>query len=96
MPIFPIFRPRQKMPPAHTFAKPTVTTGSFVHDGEAHAPVVEGFYNDFMTKSGDTSETDVGEYTLTIALTDTVNCQWEDGTTAAVELAWEITAEPTP
>ena len=89
MPIFPIFRPRQKMPPAHTFVKPTVT-GELTYTGASQQPTVSGFYSDFMSKSGETAKTTAGTYELVITLTDTDNCQWADGTTDPVTLEWTI------
>jgi len=60
----------------------------FVYTGEAIAPVVEGYDSDTMTKGGNTSRTNVGDYTLTV--TPKTGYCWEDGTTDAVSLDWEI------
>ena len=78
----------------HTFRVPEVT-GSYVYTGSEQAASITGYYDDFMTFTGDASGTDAGDYSLTFSLTDTVNCQWSDGTAAPKTVSWSI-ARATP
>lgn len=78
----------------HTFDVPTIT-GTYTYDGTSQTPSISGYYSDFMTESGDTSETNAGSYSITFALKDTENCQWRDGTTENKTVAWSI-AKATP
>lgn len=79
----------------HTFDVPTIP-GTYTYDGTAQTPTVTGFYSDFMTESGDTSETNAGSYSITFALKDTENCQWRDGTTENKTVAWSIAKAALP
>ena len=45
---------------------------------------------DYMVEGG-TRATDVGDYTVTVALKDKDNTKWSDGTTADLTLNWSIT-----
>ena len=82
---------------AHTFQIPTIS-GTYTYTGSSQTPTITGFYADFMSKTGNTSATSAGNYSITISLTDTTNCQWSDGTTAPITLSWSIAkaALPTP
>ena len=73
-------------------AKPTVSGSSFVWSGSAQGPVITGFDEDFMIKSGTESATGVGNYTVSISLSN--DCyEWSDHTTAPVSLNWAITVK---
>ncbi len=74
---------------AHTFAVP-VLNGSYTYNGAAQTPSFTGFYSDFMTRTGDTSATHAGGYSVTFSLTDTANCQWGDGTVTDKTVQWSI------
>lgn len=74
-----------------SFEKPTITSGAFTYNGSAKTPDVSSAFDSAnMTKGGDTSKTNAGDYTLTISLNDTDNNQWSDGSTAALSLPWTI------
>ena len=74
-----------------SFEKPTITSGAFTYNGSAKTPDVSSAFDSAnMTKGGDTSKTNAGNYTLTISLNDTDNNQWSDGSTAALSLSWTI------
>ena len=79
----------------HTFDVPTVS-GSYTYNGSAQTPTIAGYYSDFMTMTGDTSETNAGSYSVTIALKDTTNCEWRDTTTTAKTLSWSIAKAALP
>jgi len=80
---------------AHTFQIPTVS-GTYTYTGSSQTVSITGYYSDFMTKSGTSSATSAGNYTVTISLTDTTNCQWSDGTTTAKTLNWSIAKAALP
>ena len=71
-------------------AVPTVTNTSFTYDGSSHAPTIGSYDQNEITVSGDTSETDTGNYSLDFDLVDTSNTQWTDTTTATKSVAWSI------
>lgn len=79
----------------HTFDVPTVN-GTNTYSGSSQSPTLTGYYSDFMTLTGDTSETNAGSYSITVSLKDTTNCQWRDGTTAAKTVAWSIAKAELP
>ena len=75
---------------SHT--KPTITTGTFTYAANTtRTPTTDAnFDSSLMTKSGDTSAINAGDYTLVISLNDTDNEQWADSSTTALSLAWKI------
>jgi hypothetical protein len=70
-------------------AKPTLTQRSFEYSGSA-ATVTLSATDETYTVSGDITKTDVGSYTAKVTLNDTTNYEWTDGTTAPLNLTWEI------
>ena len=48
--------------------------------------------NAAYTVSSNTTQTDAGDYTITVSLNDTANTEWTDGTTAAKEYTFTISA----
>lgn len=69
-------------------------TLSFDYNGETHAPVLVGFDDSSMTKSGTLSANDAGNYTIKV--TPTKNYMWEDETTETITLSWAIERMPIP
>ena len=71
---------------------PTLYRSSYSYnlDKSATVPELINFDEDYMVATGDLSATDVGDYTITVSLTNP-NTKWSDGTTAPKELNWEIT-----
>lgn len=74
---------------AHTFNVPAVT-GSYTYNGAVQTPTLSEYYSDFMTLSGEVSETNAGTYTITVALKDIANCQWSDHSVGNKTLTWSI------
>lgn len=74
---------------AHTFNVPTVT-GSYTYNGSAQTPTLSEYYSDFMTLSGDVTETNAGTYQITVSLKDIANCQWSDHSVGNKTLTWSI------
>lgn len=78
------------------FNVPTVT-GIYPFDGSEQTCQFNGFYDKYMTVSGDKA-TNVGSHTATFALTDKINLSWIDNSTDPKDVIWFITAigiEPT-
>ena len=67
--------------------KPEPETVQFTYDGTEKT--LEIMANEHYTVSGNTA-TNAGSYTATVALTDTANYTWSDGTTADVKITWSI------
>ena len=76
-----------------SLTNPTVSANP-VYTGNAVEPTLLNYDGSKMAKSGDTSGTNVGDYTLVVSLSNTTNYQWADGSTSNVSLAWEITKKP--
>lgn len=70
-------------------AIPTVTA-QYTYSGTAQALIFTEFDANTMTKGGTTSATNAGSYTATVALQNTNNYMWADGTTAAKSYPWQI------
>ena len=74
-----------------TLAKPTISgTNAFTYNGSSQGITVTGYDSNRMTKSGTTSSTNVGNYSVTYTLKDKSNTTWADGTTTDVTLSWSI------
>ncbi|MBR4351317.1 MAG: hypothetical protein IKP98_03770 [Bacilli bacterium] len=73
--------------------KPTKTTSSYLFTGN-QIDFSVNFFNDnwseWMMKSGTYTATTVGEYVAEVALLDSINTEWADGTTANVSFTWYI------
>ncbi|NLT49260.1 MAG: hypothetical protein GXX92_12680, partial [Clostridiales bacterium] len=73
--------------------KPSVTSGTLTYDGTAQSPNIAT--NAAYTISGN-SETNAGDYTATVTLTNTDNYEWADGSNTPLSLVWAIEkANPT-
>ena len=73
-----------------TLTIPTVTGTSYTYDGTLHSPTITGFDDEYMTKSGDLSATNAGDYTIIISLKDPVNYQWDDCSQTPKTFSWNI------
>lgn len=79
-------------PVATKLSKPALTSSSFTYNGSSQSPTLNSnFDSSLMTRSGDISKTNVGNYSITISLKDKVNYCWSDGSTSDIELSWKIT-----
>ena len=70
--------------------KPTVTNTEFNYTGDVFEPTINGFDSNTMTISGNYSESNAGEYSMTISLADTNNLVWADGTSNGLVFVWNI------
>jgi hypothetical protein len=68
--------------------KPTVANTTFNYTGNEQTLVIPENAN--YTISGTTKGTSVNTYTARVALKSTANYEWEDGTTATLEITWTI------
>lgn len=68
--------------------KPQDAEEPIVYDGKVHdvTPTV----TEYKVVNGTTKETDAGNYSCTIALTDKANTEWEDGTSDDITVTWSI------
>ena len=78
-----------------TIGKAAITTvpsqsGVVVYDGTEQAPTWANYDPAKLTIGGVTAGTEAGTYTATF--TPTANYKWEDGTTTAKSVTWEISA----
>ena len=69
------------------------TGGTLEYNGEEQTFMPEGFDDTLITVVSGDKGTSVGEYTLEIALKDSANTVWEDGTTDNKKIVWNITAK---
>ena len=79
-----------------TLTKPALQTNSFPYTGSAITPTITNFNANFMSKSGDTSATNKGNYTITIGLLYADDTCWTGGSTANFNLTWAITKVTLP
>lgn len=68
---------------------PYIEYSQFTYSGYATTPTISNFNANIMTLSGQTSETNAGNYSITVNLSNS-NYEWIDGSTTAKELNWEI------
>ena len=68
--------------------KPQDAEEPIVYDGTEHdvTPTVP----EYKVVDGTTKETDAGNYSVTIALADKANTEWEDGTSDDITVTWSI------
>ncbi len=73
--------------------KPTITVNSAVYNGEAQTFVIDGWnaIEKYVAVTGSLTQTDVGNYSVTVSFKDDAAATWKDGTTAAVTLDYAIT-----
>lgn len=64
------------------------TTSSLTYNGSAQSPEWSGYDSSKMTISGNTSETNAGNYVATFTPLD--DYKWNDGTTTAKNVSWSI------
>lgn len=71
-------------------APPGADTTSFTYTSSAQTYTLAS--NAAYTISPNTTQTNAGSYTITVSLNDTANTEWTDGTTAAKEYTFTISA----
>ena len=70
--------------------KVTLRTDEIVYNGLGSFPAMDNLDFDLQELSGTTGATNVGDYTTTVALKDSANYEWVDGTTGNLTLNWKI------
>ena len=85
--------------------KPSLKNSTFVWNDETFYVMsgktsdgtenVQNFNSTHMTKSGDLSASNIGEYAISFALKDSANYEWSDGSIADVVCLWSIIFQPT-
>ena len=73
--------------------KPTMTSSSFVYDGQGKYPIFNDYDSSLMDITG-YSAIDAGNYTAVISVRRKNNYEWSDGTQDDLEFNWEITKAP--
>lgn len=68
---------------------PTVTS-NLTYTGSSQSPTITGFDSNVMTKSGDESAVNAGDYTLTISLSDTNNYKFATTNDTSIDYSWSI------
>lgn len=72
------------------YAVPTITSQDPTYDGTAHTPTYSSYDTTAISRSGDTTATNAGIYTVYFTLLDTVNTCWNDDSTTEKEVTWAI------
>lgn len=72
---------------------PSVVVGTYTYNGSAQGPTITGLDSAHTVVTGATA-TNVGDYTLTIALADPQTMVWSDLTTADKTYSWSIGKAP--
>ena len=72
------------------FTKPYLSSENLQWTGDSITPSVVKFDSNTMTMTGDTSATNLGDYTITFALKDKSNTKWSDDTTDNFSVTWHI------
>lgn len=72
--------------------KPT-KLGTHRYNGTEQSVTLRNFDESLMTKSGELSAIDAGEYTANVSLKDKVNYAWLDQTTDDLSIKWKIEKE---
>ena len=70
--------------------KVTLRTDEIVYNGLGSFPAMDNYNSNLHELSGNLGATDVGDYTTTVALKDSANYEWTDGTTGNLTLNWKI------
>lgn len=73
-------------------AIPEITSELLVYSGSAQSPTYSNYDATQMTRTGDTSATNAGNYTMTFTLLE--GRKWADGTTDPKVLNWSIAKQP--
>ena len=71
---------------------PTLSDASKTYNGSSQSPTISAYDANYISAAGDLSATNVGNYTITFSLLDTVNTEWSDSTTADKTASWSISA----
>ena len=66
--------------------------GDKTYNGSSQSPTETNYNSTYMTKSGDTSATLPGTYTITYTLKTTGSYIWSDGTLEPKDITWQITS----
>lgn len=69
-------------------AIPTLSTTTYTYDGNAKTPTQNNYDSTYMTRSGTSSATNAGNYSITYTLK--ANYKWSDGTETDKTLTWKI------
>ena len=70
--------------------KVTLRTNEIVYNGLGSFPATDNYNDSLHELSGTLGATNVGDYTTTVALKDSANYEWVDGTTGNLTLNWKI------
>ena len=70
--------------------KVTLRTDEIVYNGLESFPAMDNYNDSLQELSGTLGATNVGDYTTTVALKDSANYEWVDGTTGNLTLNWKI------
>ena len=70
--------------------KVTLRTDELVYNGLGSFPAMDNYNSSLQELSGTLGATNVGDYTTYVALKDTANYEWVDGTTGNLTLNWSI------
>ena len=70
--------------------KVTLKTNEIVYNGLESFPVTDNYNSSLHELSGTLDAVNVGDYTTTVALKDSANYEWTDGTTGNLTLNWKI------
>ena len=70
--------------------KVTLRTDEIVYNGLGSFPAMDNYNDSLHELSGTTGATNVGDYTTTVALKDSANYEWVDGTIGNLTLNWKI------
>ncbi|MGN1324564.1 MAG: LPXTG cell wall anchor domain-containing protein [Bacilli bacterium] len=70
--------------------KVTLMTDEIVYNGLGSFPGTDNYNSSLQELSGTLGAVNVGDYTTTVALKDSANYEWVDGTTGNLTLNWKI------
>lgn len=69
---------------------PTLADLNKTYTGESLSPIISAFDENEIVQTGDSSATDIGEYTINWELTNENNYIWEDNTVGIKSKTWKI------
>ena len=70
--------------------KPVMMTPEMEYSGNPMTPTVINFDYTKITLTGTHTATNIGDYTVSYAITDKANYEWDDGTDTDITLSWSI------
>lgn len=76
--------------------KPVMMTPEMEYSGNPMTPLVINFDYTKITLTGTHTATNKGDYTVTYAITDKANYEWDDGTDTDITLSWSIVKAKLP